>query len=405
MSNVLCSPPVVNSLPLGRHTIKIPGNGISSPGIDAINQQIADWYLPALPDDWLWDWRVAGKGEYVGTLPKRIGKWFYQEHSIKLVPDQLTVIGNLGSQHCPRTETYEFDIVDRIDWSAGDFGDSGSCYWSCHASARDMILDNGGGAIRFFDPGTHDGIARAWIVPRPDGCLLVFNGYGMETLPIVRIVAAHLDHAYYRQVKLRNNGASDGALWINGSTGYLVGPQSVVTTIDAIDLGWEDPDGCVCECECCGDRIDPEDRHHSPDGEDYCESCYSDRVFYCESCNEDCWIDDSHTDPSGDLICDSCHNDNVRWCEHCNADVWESEAKEDPDGDVICESCHSDNVVECVYCDAEIWKTAAKEDPDGDHVCDVCFSDRFAYCDDCREVIHAETSLCDDCRAEEEVTV
>ncbi len=385
-----------------RHTIKIPGNGIAQPGIDAIKWTLTGWGLPNLPYAWCWDWRVVGKGEYVGTLPKRIGKWYYQEHATKLTPDQLTTIGNIGSQHSTRDETYSFDFVDRIDWSAGDFGDSGSCFWSCHASAKDMILDNGGGAVRFFHADTHNGIARAWIVPRPDGCFLVFNGYGMGTLPIARIVATHLDHAYYRQVKLTNNGISDGALWINGGNGYLVGPQSVVTTIDAIDLDWDDPDGCVCEH--CGDRIDEEDHYHNPDGDDYCGSCHDNRVAYCESCHEDCWIVDTRTDPSGDLICESCYSDSVRWCEHCGEDVWESDTKEDPDSNIICDSCHSDNVVECVYCDKEVWSKDVLADPDGGDCCQSCFDDRFTHCDDCREVIHDSASLCDDCRVKEEVT-
>ena len=385
-----------------RHTIKVPGNGIAQPGIDAIKANLTGWGLPHLPDDWCWSWRVSGKGEYVGALPKRIGKWYYQEHATKLTPGQLTVIGNLGSQHSTQDETYHFDFVDHIGWSAGAFGDEGSCYWSCHASAKDMIRDNGGGAVRFFNAGYgQGGMARAWIVPREDGCLLVFNGYGMETLPIARIVASHFGHAYYRQVKLTNNGDSSGSLYINGGTGYLIGPQAIVTTIDAIDLGWVDPD--ECSCERCGDAIDEEEHYHSPDGNDYCESCYQDRVVYCDSCNEDCWIDDSQADPSGDIICDSCHRDSVRCCEHCGEDIWEFDAKVDPDGNTICESCHSDKVVECIYCDAEVWSEDATTDPDGEDCCRSCFDNRFTLCNDCGEVIPDSASHCDDCKVEEVV--
>lgn len=332
-------------------------------------------------------------------MTKRIGKFYYQKHATKLTPDQLTTIGNLGSQHSTRDETYEFDFVGRIDWDAGDFGDEGSCYWSCHASAKDMILDNGGGAVRFFDPDTHSGIARAWIVPRPNNCVLVFNGYGMETLPIARILAAHHDHAYYRRVSLCNNDESDGALWINGATGYLIGPQEVVTTIDAIDFEWEELERFTCEyCEC---TIDENDHYHSPDGDDYCESCYSERTFYCESCSENYWTSDSHTDPDGDMICEACYTDSVRWCKHCQSDVWESDTKEDLDGNTICDSCYNDKVAECVYCDAEVWSKDAVADPDGEECCRSCFDDRFIHCNDCGEVIRANTSHCDNCQVEE----
>ena len=386
----------------GRHTIKIPGNGIAQPGIDAIRVCLTAWGLPRLPAEWCWQWRVAGKGEYVGALPKRIGKFYYQRFGEKLTPDQLTIIGNVGSQHCDKTETYAFDFVDRIEWDRGDFGDAGSCFWSCHASAKEMITDNGGGAVRFYDS-VDGGIARAWIVPRDNGCLLVFNGYGMETLPITRVLAAHFGHAYYRRVSLLNNGASDNTLWVNGGVGYLIGPQDVVTKIDSIDLFWEEPEGC--RCEHCGDGIDVDDHYHSPDGDDYCETCYHDRVFYCECCNENCWMDDAQTDPSGDLICDTCYSKSVRHCEHCDSSIWDSDAKEDPDGKAICDSCYSDKVEACVYCDAELWREDVMVDTDGDSCCRPCFDDQFTLCDDCGEVIPTSVTLCDGCRVDEGVTV
>lgn len=388
-----------------RHTIKIPGNGIAGPGVDAIMLELLRWGLPSLPFDWCWDWRVGGKGEYVGTLPKRIGKFYYQKHGTKLTPDQLTVIGNLGAQHSNRDETYHFDIVDRIDWEAGDFGDRGSCFWSCHASAKDMILDNGGGAVRFFYQDDSDrGLARAWVATRPDGCLLVFNGYGMETLPIVRILAAHFDHSYYRKVDLKNYGSSDGNLWINNGTGYLIGPQAVVTTIDAIDLGWEELE--TCRCANCEESINEDDHYHSPDGADYCEECYHNRVFYCDTCNEDCWTDDARSAPGDDgMICESCYTNSVRYCKHCQEDMWESDAMEDPDGVSICASCHSDKIAVCVYCDTGEWSANIKEDPDGDFTCRECFTDRFTYCNDCQEVTDNAATQCDNCRVEEGVAV
>lgn len=395
MTNVARKRRTDNLFCQGEHTIKIPGNGVAAPGIDAIKVHLsAIWGLPHLPDDWCWDWRVGGKGEYVGTLPKRIGKFYYQEHATKLTPDQLTTVGNLGSQHSTRDETYLFDFVDQIDWKAGDFGDSGSCFWTCHASAKDMILLNGGGAVRFFD--SAGGIARAWIVPWA-GCLLVFNGYGMETLPIARILAAHFDHAYYQKVKLHNNGAIDGALWINGGTGYLIGPQFAVTTVDAIDLEWEEPEQYTCEH--CGDQIDEDDHYHSPAGDDYCESCYGDRVSYCGACDEGAWRDDITIDPDGNAICDDCYSALVRCCEHCQSDVWESDAKKDPAGNTICNSCYDDKVAECVYCYKEMWNENAMADPNEDDCCRSCFDDLFAHCDDCGGVIHAN-SQCKDCRVE-----
>jgi hypothetical protein len=193
---------------VGQHEIEIPGNGIDQAGIDKIQDRLHAWGFGTIPDDrllppnekevWHWEWKVAGKGEYVGALPKRIGKLVYQCRGVKLSPQQLSELGNIGAEHSGRHCKYWFDVVDRIDWGRTDFGQpSDCCFWGCHASAKDMILSNGGGAIRFFHGKGYrvaHGFARAWLAPWKD-CWIVFNGYGLETLPIARILATHLDHA------------------------------------------------------------------------------------------------------------------------------------------------------------------------------------------------------------------
>jgi len=325
----------------GRHTIDIPGNGITQPGIDAISCFLRLMDI-SLPNDWQWVWQVGGKGEYVGTLPKRIGKYAHKcKH--KLLPEALSYIGNLGMQHCEKTETYDFEFVDKFDWNAGDFGDQGSCFWSCHKSAKDILLDNGAGAICFYHPETNDGYARAWIVPLSDSaknkCFIVFNGYGIDTLPIARILATYLGHAYYQKIGLTNKGGHDGDLYINGGRGYLIGPQDIVKESHSIDLDWDEPNGL--RCEKCGDRVDEDDCCLLPDGDTACETCYRNKVSFCQTCQEDCWREDERLDPNGDCICCNCHEDSVSWCGVCEEEYWNDDGKTDDAGRTLCEECYN----------------------------------------------------------------
>ena len=56
-------------------TLQVPQNGISHRGKIVTAQLLFDWGLPDLPPDWDWQWKVNGKGEYVGTFPKRVAKY------------------------------------------------------------------------------------------------------------------------------------------------------------------------------------------------------------------------------------------------------------------------------------------------------------------------------------------
>jgi hypothetical protein len=360
---------------LGRYTIDIPGNGIDLAGQDKIQSLLCEWGLGKIPDiiplpkgsttPWIWDWKVGGKGEYIGTIPKRIGKLVWQARGIKLSAEQLTELGNIGAAHSGRHCKYWFDIVDHTDWGRTDFGQpSDCCFWGCHASAKDMILENGGGAIRFFHNESYSvevGFARAWLAPWED-CWIVFNGYGLETLPIARILAAQLNHSYYRRIALKNNGCSDGDLWINGGAGYLVGPQESVLRWKSIDLEWEEES--QLKCECCDCNITAEEHWHSPSGEDYCEYCYDENVFHCGECGEDYWI--------------------------------EGQSSPTPDGELRCRSCWEESCFECEDCGENTWKRNEVLNSDGESFCGECYYERFAHCDDCCEELPINDAICRD---------
>ena len=318
---------------LGEYSIEIPGNGISQTGIDAVQEILAIAHGRQIPNTitlpngkpyiWKWDWKVGGRAEYVGTLPKRIAKYFQQSLEIKLSPFTLTALGNIGAAHSGKQETFYYDIVDHVEWNKTDFGQPDECcFWGCHASAKQMILDNGGGAIRFFTHNTPlkkiNGFARAWLAPFQN-CWIVFNGYGLSALAIARILATHLKHSYYKQIDLFNQGSGDGTLWINSnnqrgnSSGYLVGPQETVLKHTSIDLEW-DPHELFCTY--CEDSLGLE-HSHTPAGGDCCEECWDERYFVCVACDETYPEDSAYSTPEEEQVCPGCFSRGYFMCDVC----------------------------------------------------------------------------------------
>lgn len=141
---------------------ELPSNGITAEGHVEIN----DWVRRALrrhggryrrsfalPPSWVWEWMItanpADRG-LVGTMPKRIAKWLYKTHDMKLSPEEMAEIGTISKTHTIEDDTYIFDITDDLDWRDGDFGDADSCYWSTNKIAKEYLFDAGGLGFRVF---------------------------------------------------------------------------------------------------------------------------------------------------------------------------------------------------------------------------------------------------------------
>jgi hypothetical protein len=319
-----------------RYTYTMPQGTISDEGIrlikrflDAENLSVDDWktlnpdsirsYLPALPHDWQWSWLVAGKGEYVGTFPKRVSKFYWQESKIKSPQRFLSELGNLARQHSSEQITFSFDFTDSIDWEDGDFGDENSCYWSDHAPARGMLEENNALAIRFYESNESDkGIGRAWIAQLSNKRYIAFNGYGIQgdaTLKIAQIMATWLGLGY-KKIELSNYGQTGGMLWINGTHGYLIGTSEQTAAMDSHDLQF-DCDECY-SCNNCGDSLTEDEGYSTPSGETYCQSCFYNNYDYCAHCDETYSRDDmSYVENVGD-VCDYCRNRRYDYCDRCS---------------------------------------------------------------------------------------
>jgi hypothetical protein len=314
-----------------RYTFKNPAGTISDSGITeirkfissqslqsdvwkAVNPDCQYYFLPSLPDNWQWVW-VVQKGEYAGTMPKRVSKYYYKALKLRCPETFLQELGNIARKHANDSTEYTFEFVDEFNWSSGDYGDYGACWFHSNSDARQILADAGGMAIRFYNA-NGAGIARAWVYPTDD-MYIVFNGYGLQTITIARIMATWLGMDY-KKINLSNWDRSNGTVWINGGMGYLLGTSATIDPINDYDLeiGEEDDDYV---CEGCGNGVH-EDYVYFAFGDAYCSDCYHEYYADCWHCEETVSRDNITYDAHDHDICESCLNRHYTTCDEC--DQW-----------------------------------------------------------------------------------
>jgi hypothetical protein len=300
-------------------------------------------------------------------MPKRVASYFFKKFGIKSPTAFLEQLGNVARQHTSEGVAYDFDFTDVFDWDDGDFGDAGSCYWGSNEAARDMLMENGGFAIRFYnDEG--EGFGRAWVVSRQpsEGFYVVFNGYGVSdsaTLTAARIMSLFLS-VTYKRVVLRNNGTQTGMLWINGGIGYLIGNIQVIDAITYYDL--HIPDVYTC-CD-CGDVLHEDDVYTSPDGDHFCSYCFYERYDTCYECEEHTDRDDMiYIEGLDRDVCSYCFREWYTTCAQCEEDMHRNDTYEiEGHKRRFCEQCREDVLAEQAEAEAaqDARLTAATEADD-----------------------------------------
>lgn len=293
-----------------------------------------------------WDWAILPKGKVVirddkldsvvtlqGTLTKRIQSFYWSVYRKKIPAHIVTQIGNAVGLDDVKTRTIYWDLTNSFAWGNGDYGDSGSCFWTTtdRGNARSYIRNNGGYAIRFYSNGDEtnpenyaNGIARAFLIPfiDEDGVesWVVTNGYGMTTQAIARIFAQMVGQSY-RIIQLSVDGSWDGPVYINAQgKGYLIGDPEVLQKHPYVDFEWNTTWGRSSSysenessedytyCNRCNNRVDDEEVHHAG-GHAYCNECYHILYNICAHCNNDVLDNDMVYIEGIDMyVCPSCRS-------------------------------------------------------------------------------------------------
>jgi len=332
-----------------------------------------------------------------GKFVKRLNAWVRETYIDKRLTDSINgKIGEIVGNNIASSGSLRFDITDRFNWEAGDFGDSGSCYWGDHESAKDVLNDNDALAIRFYDK-TDNGVGRSWIATtHPEDCLIIFNAYGDYSLSYTAIFLSKYLGVDYKKIELRNYGSYTELVYINSGNAYILGNTENIESVKRYDLSYDidsyENDNDRLTCYECGDYIEDGDDYNS-DGDTLCMDCFQQNYFYCERCNSVHHIDNAC--PANDyLYCESCYSQYFAYCRDCDTDY----SIDDViliGGEYKCEDCAKSSGFEKCY-ECEEWNSDFITDSDIT-ICADC-AEKFSYweCSHCHR-INQYDKWCDFC--------
>lgn len=327
------------------------------------------------------DWSPVTKE---GKLSKRLVKALEKRLDVKLAGGTVSKIGDIIAAHVVKDGVH-FDITDTFDWNAGDFGDSGSCFWGTNREARYILQDNGALALRFYnlDDDGYRGIGRCWMAQKSNTWVL-FNAYGPSLENVAQRMKIMFPDYNGRFVFLENWGESAGMVYINRSMGYQVtekeveyrGPNDYGKRHIDLEIGDTD----LTQCENCERRYDQDDMSYSENYGGYlCDGCTGE-LSYCERCED---YHDSTTEVEvlrtgyrGDT-----YGRTFAWCDHCLSDSTQ------------CHDCSC-------YIEGGSWNLSMTEVDIDHHVCPQCI-ENYTYCEACDTY---SKEGCEECQEQEEET-
>lgn len=252
---------------------------LNSCGLPTVNEQLVGWR-------WLQE-----SGEFKGTFPKRYASFAYKMFNIRLNSATLEELGNRAKASLIPGSEYDIKFTRDLDWENGTFGDGSSCFWGGRISARDIIKENNGFGVLFFNDGP---VSRCWGGFTKNNQLVIFNGYSNKpsSYPLLNMAFAlkTMFNVEYKEIQLRNmhNSPSQGVLYINGGRAFIIG-QDLDKDLDkkenTLFLNWKEFE--IIQCTKCSRRMRSNDDDVIMDAynRSWCEGCAKESLFNCHHYN------------------------------------------------------------------------------------------------------------------------
>jgi len=211
-----------------------------------------------------------------GNYTKRLSRYAYQRYGLKLSPDVMSQIGNIGSDHS-RGIDFDVEVTRNLNLPREEFANEGSCWWTDYADSRCAFKSNGGFGLRTFTEPNINGHSycngRAWVIPlrwdveyerlvqtfdtdTPTG-FITFNGYGtLEGYTAPRLLG-HMVGLTYRKIVF-HTGDDESGMYVNSDIGYLVAPESIA---DRYNESGERSTSLILDCPTHATLIEKESSH------------------------------------------------------------------------------------------------------------------------------------------------
>lgn len=173
-----------------------------------------------------------------GNFTKRLSKLAHKNYALKVTPEMLTQVGNVGRDNSAGADV-QVEMTRNLNLSAEDFYHEDSCWWQSYSESRCSLKNNGGIGMRTFDEkfGYERVAGRAWVQPlREDDrgelqptfdaanadAFMVYNGYGDLSGYVPARIVADMYGMTYRKV-----GFDMSPQYVNNGTGYLVATEEI----------------------------------------------------------------------------------------------------------------------------------------------------------------------------------
>ena len=221
---------------------------------------------------------------------------------------------DIWNQFIQHIQTYAFasggldeyiDVVLHANWDDGYFGKRGSCWWECYYQSRPTLIENGGGAIRFYNKPSYrdsfydcDGYGRAWFAPfYPDDLqgvdgFLIFNIYGFsEKMADVKLLVETLlgESVYIENIRFNPCTDESEIPYINGGRAYAITNKPVSQMYyyqpDWVYIDEIDDYAKAFTCDNCSERMTQEESNVDEQTDEiYCNDCFARLFTECPNC-------------------------------------------------------------------------------------------------------------------------
>jgi formylmethanofuran dehydrogenase subunit E len=307
---------------------------------------------------------------------------------IKISNEKMGELSKIYAENLSPNLQLTLEITAKIDWHAGEFSDYNSCYWGSRRMAREILLENGGRAIKIF---SQQGNSRCWAYPVGESSWILFNMYSSNHLRLEDVARILTQHYYkkgirlgYTEVKFSVKNDAENLMHINNNFGILISNDPELLAENEIII---DP---TFYCSECGKRINWSLYKYTP-YEIFCEECME-SPYFCERCgvklreSEVFWGNDYP-------YCEECYNDLFTICDRCGQVERRDETTYIEEYDkVLCTFCLENYYTKCSKCERYIINNdIIYIDGEGDYICEECYSKYTKDCSKCGARFYEES--------------
>lgn len=308
---------------------------------------------------------------------KAIKKLIENKLKIKISNEKMGELSKIYTETLSPHLQLTLEVSNKIDWHAGEFSDYNSCYWGHRRMAKEILLENGGRAIKIF---SQQGNSRCWAYPIGESSWILFNMYSSNHLRLEDVAKILTQHYYkkgirlgYTEVKFSVRNDAEHLMHINNNSGILISNDPELLAENEIII---DP---TFYCSECGEKIDWSSYEYTQ-YEVLCEKC-KESPYHCERCGtrlretEVYWGNDYP-------YCEECFDDLFTSCDRCGEVVRRDETIYLEEYDrVLCRYCLENYYTMCGKCERYIRnEDILYLDGEGDYICKECY---FRYTEKC----------------------